>query len=85
MKPKKLIKKLVLNKTTVSNLEVHEEGAIRGGYLNTNLEATCYTWCGACLTKASCVATCNYSCYCNTINHYTCPQYPTCQSGATCP
>jgi len=76
MSSKKLTKKLVLNKTTVSNLEAHEESAIRGGYLNTNLDATCYTWCGACLTRASCVATCDYSCYCNTINHYTCHTCP---------
>lgn len=76
MSSKKLTKKLVLNKTTVSNLEAHEESAIRGGYLNTNLDATCYTWCGACLTRASCVATCDVSCYCNTINHYTCKTCP---------
>ena len=76
MKSKKLDQKLVLNKTTVSNLELHEENAARGGYLNTNLDATCYTWCGACLTRASCVYTCNYSCYCNTIDHYTCVTCP---------
>ena len=76
MKPKKLNQKLTLNKTTVSNLESHEESAIRGGYFNTNLDATCYTWCGACLTRASCVATCDYSCYCDTINHNTCHTCP---------
>lgn len=76
MKTKKLTQKLVLNKSTVSNLESHEERAIKGGYLNTAIDETCYTWCGVCLTRASCIATCDYSCYCNTINHYTCVTCP---------
>lgn len=63
MKSKKLTQKLVLNKSTISNLESREEMAIRGGYLNTALDATCYTWCAACYTKATCPTNCYDTCY----------------------
>lgn len=65
MKRKKL-NKLSLNKSTVAHLGDFEKKEAKGGYLPTHIEETCYTWCGACLTRASCVATCNYSCNCVT-------------------
>lgn len=51
MKPKKLNKKLNLNKTTISNLSTGEQGKIRGGYVATNCAATCFTWCARCVTQ----------------------------------
>ena len=62
MKSKKLTKKLALNKATISNLESREEMAIRGGYLPTILAETCYTWCAACYTRATCPTNCNDTC-----------------------
>lgn len=66
MKTKQVKRKLTLNKTTIVNLETQEKNAVKAGYLPTDIEATCDTWCGVCLTRASCVATCYYSCYCRT-------------------
>jgi hypothetical protein len=76
MKTKKLTRKLTLKKSTIADLAIQEKNDVKGGYLNTNLEATCYTWCGVCLTRASCVPTCYYSCYCDTELHYTCLRCP---------
>ncbi|MCU0286761.1 MAG: class I lanthipeptide [Acidobacteria bacterium] len=70
MKTKKFSQKLTLNKSTIANLEKEEQTAIKAGYLNTNLEATCYTWCGACYTRQSCTGTCYYTCYCTTAPCY---------------
>lgn len=72
MKKKRLSSKLALNKSTIAHLGNMEKQTVKGGYLPTDLEETCYTWCGACLTDASCTPTCYYSCYCDTINHWTC-------------
>ena len=68
MKSKKLTKKLALNKATISNLEIDEVRAIRGGYLATNLDATCYTWCAECYTQVTCFTKCfGRTCDCETI------------------
>jgi hypothetical protein len=82
MKTKKFARKLSLNKTTISHLESPEQKALRAGYLPTNLEATCYTWCAACYTRQSCNGTCYYTCYCTPTN--TCGE-PTDDCSPICP
>lgn len=46
MKSKKFNKVLTLNKSTVSNLENGLMNEVKGGYVQTAFEATCYTYCG---------------------------------------
>lgn len=52
MKPKKLNKKLSINRITIANLSGGEQEEIRGGYLITECTA-CETWCNAhtCFTR----------------------------------
>jgi hypothetical protein len=58
MKPTKISKKLYLNKTNVANLEIDEQQKVKGGYLETNCLASCFTWCGPCETREQ---ICGYS------------------------
>lgn len=53
MKTKKITKKLVLNKTTVSNLNKLEQSNVRGGDGISTCETcdTCETYCGTCQTE----------------------------------
>jgi hypothetical protein len=81
MKPKNFKRKLSLKKTTISNLESAEQKALKGGYLPTDLEATCYTWCGVCYTRQSCEGTCYYTCYCTPTNNCE----PTVDCSPRCP
>lgn len=51
MKPKKLVKRLSLSKTTIANLEGNEQNAVRGGYWATAINTGCGTWHPICFTK----------------------------------
>lgn len=53
MKPKKLNKKLSINRITIANLSGGEQEKIRGGYWVTECGTTCATWCAGrnCFTR----------------------------------
>jgi hypothetical protein len=51
MKQKKFDKKLNLGKKTIAHLNDDEKAMVKGGYFNTNCDATCYTWCAGCRTR----------------------------------
>lgn len=50
MKTKKMVKKIILSKTTIANLEHSEQAAVKGGYWKTELFGGCTSWHPVCFT-----------------------------------
>ena len=50
MKTKKMIRKLALNKKTISDLDKLEQSSVRGGVSTCDTCVTCVIYCGTCQT-----------------------------------
>ena len=48
---KKVRKKLILNKTTITLLGNVEKGTVKGGYWETQINTGCYSWHPVCASK----------------------------------